>query len=83
MNQQASRALLAVLGIAVGAPVLMQTVPSLTWFPEWLGGAVALAALFGVFMVLWHAGALRIRYVVLFGIALGVAAVVGRLLELA
>ena len=69
------RALLLVLLGVVGF------VPVLTQAAGWLSAAVALAALFGALAVLWHAGALRARYIALFAAALAAAAVAGHALS--
>jgi len=77
-KQQAMLA--ALLGIGVFAPILSQTSSSLPWIPAWLGAAIGLAALLGAFLVFRHAGALRIRFLVLLFIAVGVAAACAALL---
>jgi hypothetical protein len=69
-------ALLALLGLAIFAPVLLRAAP-LAWLPDWLGAAIAVAALLGAFIVFWRAGAMRIGYVVLFAVALALAAAFG------
>lgn len=45
--------------------------------PGWVGGAMALGALFGTVLVFWRSGALRARFLVLFAAALAVAALAG------
>lgn len=77
-KQQAMLA--ALLGIGIFAPIVLHTNSSLPWIPAWLGAATGLVALLGAFLVFWHAGALRIRFLVLLFIAVGVAAVCAALL---
>jgi hypothetical protein len=74
ITKQHTAVLLALLGLGVVAPVLLPAGTSLTWVPVWLGAAIANLALFGALIVLRHAGALRIRYLVLIGVALAIAA---------
>jgi hypothetical protein len=86
MNQTASRnhrlqaALFALLGLAIYAPILSRIGTAPSWFPDWLGAGAALAALLGALIVFWRAGALRIRFVVLFAASLVLALVVGQFL---
>ncbi len=77
-EQQATLA--ALLGIAVFAPFLSPTNSSVPWAPAWLGATISLVALLGTFLVFWHAGALRIRFLVMFVVAVGVAAACAALL---
>jgi hypothetical protein len=72
--------LAAFLGIGVFAPILLHTNASMPWIPAWLGAATGLVALLGAFLVFWRAGALRIRFLVLLFIAVGVAAACAALL---
>ena len=46
---------------------------------EWLGAAIAGVALLGTLMLFWRAGTLRLCYLLLFAVALALAAVVGAL----
>lgn len=73
--------LAALLGISVFAPILLHTNSSMPWIPAWLGAATGLVALLGAFLVFWHAGALRIRFLVLLFIAFSVAAACAALLD--
>lgn len=70
-------ALLALLGLAVGVPVLLQGPASRLRLPDWFGAAIAITALLAALMVFWRAGAMRLRYVVLFALALALAAALG------
>ena len=80
LAQRHQGALFALLWLGVFTPLLLGAATSPSWLPDWLGAAIALAALFGALMVFWRAGGLRIGYVVLFAVALALAAAVGRLL---
>jgi hypothetical protein len=71
-------ALLALLGLGVFAPVLLAAT-SPPWFPDWLGAAIALAALFGALIVFWRAGGMRAGYLILFAAAVALAAALGQL----
>lgn len=85
MNQPASftkerrAVLLSLLGLAVFAPALLRAT-SLSWLPDWLGAAIAVAALFGAFIVFWRAGAMHNRYIVMFAVALALAAAFGQVM---
>ena len=87
MNRHASltkkhtAGLFALLGLGVFAPVLLSTATSLSWLPDWLGPAIAVAALFGALVVFWREGVLRIGFLVLFAVALVLAAVLGQILS--
>jgi hypothetical protein len=70
--------LLALLGLVIFLPMLLRATTS-SLLPEWLGAALALVALFGALLVFWRAGALRLKYVLLFAASLALAAAVGRL----
>ena len=76
-KQTHQAALVSFLGVAIGAPVLLDNVPSLAWLPNWAGAAVALCGLFAALIVFWRSGALKARYLALFAGALGVAALAG------
>jgi hypothetical protein len=71
------RMLVAFLGLAIASPVVIGNFGTPA-APEWLGGVLALAALFGALIVLAKMRMLRARYVVLFAMSLVAAAVVGR-----
>ncbi len=72
--------LTSLLGIAVFAPVLLSTNARLPWIPAWLGGVIALVGLTGALLVFWQTRALRTRFLVLFFVGIGVAAVGGALI---
>ena len=72
-----SRPLLALLlGLAIAGPLLVGTATSLG-LPQWVGGAVALAALLGALAVMWRAGELRGRFLVLFLTVIAAAGALG------
>ncbi|MEO8201747.1 MAG: hypothetical protein ABI679_14555 [Gemmatimonadota bacterium] len=71
-------ALFALLTLAIAAPVLFQALPS-RLAPDWLGALIGMAALLGVFVGFWRAGAMHLRYLVLFVLAIAAAAIAGRL----
>jgi|GEM_PF-3996822 len=47
--------------------------PLPAWVPNWLGAAIALALLFGIFLAFRAMGALRGRFIALFAAALAAA----------
>lgn len=72
-----SRPLLALLlGLAIASPLLLANATSLG-MPPWVGGAVALAALLGALAVMWRAGELRGRFLVLFLTVVAAAGALG------
>lgn len=74
---QSSRPLLGfLLGLAIAAPLLLGNATSLG-VPQWVGGATALAALLGALAVMWRAGELRGRFLVLFLTAIAAAGALG------
>lgn len=66
--------LTVLLAIAVFAPIALHPGATFPWVPVWLGAATAFAALVGAFAVFWQTGALRTRFLLLFFVAIGVAA---------
>ena len=67
--------LLASIGFSITAFYLAGPTPS--WLPTWLGAAIALGLLFGVFFAYRSMGALRGRFIALFAAALIAAPLVG------
>ena len=72
-------AVLILLGLAVFASVVLRPAASMPWVPDWLGAAIAGVALLGTLMLFWRRGTLRVCYLLLFAVALALAAVVGAL----
>ena len=72
-------AVVCLLIAAAGAPLLSTGAAATAWLPAWTGAAIGLAALLGMLLVLWRAGALRMRFVVLFVGVLAAAALYGLL----
>jgi hypothetical protein len=64
------------LGLAIAGPLLVGNATSLG-LPQWVGGAVALAALLGALAVMWRAGELRGRFLVLFLTVIAAAGALG------
>lgn len=79
-NTRQQATLVALLGIALLAPVLLSQATGLSWLPGWFGASMAIGALLAALGVFWRTGAMRGGYVVLFVLALAVAAVLGRIL---
>ena len=67
--------LLAAIGFVTAGFYLAGSTPA--WVPTWLGAAIALALLFGVFFAYWSISALRARYIALFAAALIAAPLLG------
>ena len=62
--------LLAAMGCTVAGFYLGGSTVAIEWLPAWLGAAIALALLFGIFFVYKSMGALRGRFIALFAGAL-------------
>ena len=62
--------LLAATGCTVAGFYLSGSTAALAWLPDWVGAAIALALLFGIFFVYRSMGALRGRFIALFAAAL-------------
>ena len=75
-GQPVGSELFALLAVAIFAPLTLARAAALG-LPEWLGGAVGLAALFAALGVLARGGGLRGRFLVFFALALLGAVVVG------
>jgi hypothetical protein len=60
--------LLVAIGFTTTSFYLAGPLP--TWVPNWLGAAIALALLFGIFLAFRSMGALRGRFIALFAAAL-------------
>ena len=59
------------------ATLLSSGAAGVAWSPAWAGAAIAFAALLGMLLVLRQAGALRMRFLVLFVVAIAAAALYG------
>lgn len=77
LSQKQNAALVVLLCIAM-TPGVIFSVASPAWLPGWAGAAVALGGMFGALLVLWRAGALRMRFLAAFVAALALAAAAGR-----
>jgi hypothetical protein len=73
-------ALFALLGFGIFIPIVFAPERSPSWIPDWLGAAMAIAALFGALLVFRCAGAMRAGYIFLFAVALAAAVALGQLL---
>lgn len=62
---------------ALSAALLSSGAVGTAWLPAWAGAAITFAALLGVLSVFWRAGALRMRFLLLFVAALAAAALYG------
>jgi hypothetical protein len=76
LTQGQSAALASLLGLGAAVPMLLQGA-AFAWLPDWLGAAIAVLSVLGVLALFWNAGALRVRYIALFVLALALAAGVG------
>jgi hypothetical protein len=63
--------------VAAIASLLSSGAAGVAWLPAWTGAAIAFAALLGMLLTLRRAGALRMRFLVLFVAALAAAALYG------
>ncbi len=73
-KQNRDAALVVFLYIVISVQLLLV---QMSWLPDWPGAVVALCGLFGILLVFWRSGGLRMRYLALFAGALGVAAAIG------
>jgi len=74
--QTSGQLLALLLGLAIASPLLLGNATSLG-VPQWVGGAVALAALVGALAVMWRAGDLRGRFLVLLLTVIAAAGALG------
>jgi uncharacterized membrane protein SirB2 len=78
-KQKKSIGLLLVGIITITGFYLVEPAPA--WLPNWLGAAIALALLFGIFLTVRSAGALRGRFIALFAAALIAASLMAWLIR--